>query len=405
MNKKRYCPLCEKYKPNVLKTLEFAQVENEILPSKYRVVSCRNCGFVYDDVEVGPDIFLRHYAVSEKYVQRGIGGSGDISIVDSKRYNGIFNFVRWALKCTEIGIADVGCGKGGLLRFLKKRGYSNVFGFDPSPSCVDIISKEYGIPAVCAGITDIARYKRRFGLVFVSNVFEHLFTVHDAVEAIDAILEDDGFVYVDVPDGSRYYQWFYAPYYSFDKEHINHFNVSAMTSLWAQHGYECIRAEELVGTPVSGRHIPMCRFLFQRLHAKRHRRDCIIGLSEGIHKFIEQSEVAEAKLALQRIPANSYYWGCGAYAKWLLNRFSEGTLGNPVAIVDAGTNGKSSITNRAGAEFPLIMPSLFEEHVDKTQTMVITSVLYERQIFANLRENGWLGPVYSGASGRRKRWL
>ncbi len=400
MRNGRHCPLCGTYKPETLTTLVFAQGRNAILPATYHVVRCRTCDFVYDDVAVEADVFARYYAESGKYVQRGIGGSGDISAVDRKRYEGIIQFLKPALRCTSIAIADVGCGKGGLLRMFKEHGYSSLHGFEPSPACVDIIEHEHGISATCAGIGDLYGRPERFELITISNVFEHLYSVHDAIDAIDSILQDNGYVYVDVPDGSRYNEWFYAPYYSFDMEHINHFNVSAMECLWAKHGYKCIKAEELTGTPVPGRHIPMCRLLFQKKGGgMSKRRWHVKGLAEGVHKFIEQSRQVESKLEKKSFPDVKYYWGCGAYAKWMLNRFADSTLGNPLAIVDVGAR-RSFDDSVKG--IPIIRPSDMGGIVDQDHTMIITSVLYEKQIFARLKELGWSGPVYSGASGRRK---
>lgn len=394
----RRCPICGNYQPELLQEMEFAQPACAILPSVYRIVVCSGCGFVYDDVDVGAEVFLKYYAASGKYVQRGIGGSGDISKIDSIRYNGIVQFIESVVKRKDVQIADVGCGKGGLLRVFTERGYHGVHGFEPSSACVEIMKQEFGIPATCAGITDLRDCDSKFDVVVVSNVFEHLFTVHDAIEAIAHILNDYGIVYIDVPDGSRYHECFYAPYYSFDMEHINHFNVSSMKYLWAQHGFKCMRSEETIGTPVPERHIPMCRFLFKKEEKSKSK----IGesLVLGVSRFIEKSRITEKRLArrltLEKAPC---YWGCGAYAKWLLSRFASSTLGQPSVIVDAGAGVSSNETING---IQIVAPSALDQSVDFAKTMIITSVLYERQIFAGLKKLGWKGPIFSGSTGLRK---
>lgn len=394
----RHCPICGCYRQELLHEMTFARSNLAILPDQYRIVKCDNCGFVYDDVDVGAEVFAKYYAASGKYVQKGIGGSGDISKVDRTRYDGIIKFIESAISRKDVSIADVGCGKGGLLRVFKEHGYCDVHGFEPSPACVAIMKAEYGIPATCASISNIGKANQRFTVVVVSNVFEHLFTVHDAIDAVSSILREDGIVYVDVPDGSRYHECFYAPYYSFDMEHINHFDVSSMKFLWSQHGFKCLKSEETIGTPVPGRHIPMCRFLFKKAGKSKVR----IGgnLMHGVSKFIAKSRIAEDRLArrmtLERSPC---YWGCGAYAKWLLSRSASSALGQPSVIVDAGAGPYSSESING---IPIVAPSALNQSVDFTKTMIITSVLYERQIFSGLKKLGWKGPIFSGSTGSRK---
>ena len=72
---KRYCPICNTYHPKLLQEMTFLQSQSGLLPNKYNIVVCNNCGFVYDDVDVGADVFAKYYAASGKYVQKGIGGS------------------------------------------------------------------------------------------------------------------------------------------------------------------------------------------------------------------------------------------------------------------------------------------------------------------------------------------
>ena len=398
MSNERQCPLCEKCDSEFLTELKFAQAATAILPSEYRIVCCRNCGFVYDDVPVGADVFRDYYAHSVKYVQSGIGGSGDISNMDRIRYESIIKFMEPALKCSSVSIADIGCGKGGLLRVLKEHGYTSLYGFDPSTGCMDILRGQLGISATCAEIAELGKCAtKHFDVVVVSNVFEHLYTIHDAIASVDKIVNDGGFVYVDVPDGSRYNEHFYAPFYSFDMEHINHFNVDMMVAAWARHGYECLKSEELVGTPVPGRHIPMCRMLFKKtccVSEMSHRR--YDGPIAGIKAFIKKSQAAEKALEVSHIPVGCCYWGCGAYAKWLLHRFSNISLGRPSLIFDTGAS-KKNVESINGVA--IVNPSELNNFGDKYRPVVITSVLYEQQILENLGRVGWRGPIYSGSTG------
>ncbi len=400
MSRNRQCPLCGKYDPELLVALSFAQNHNAILPNEYRIVLCCGCGFVYDDVAVGSDVFKKYYAQLGKYVQSGTGGSGDVSPVDRLRYESIIKFVEPALKQKSVAIADIGCGKGGLLRIFKEQGYSSLHGFDASKGCMDILRDEFGIPATCVEIAALPMsISQRFDLVVVSNVFEHLYTIHDAIDSIDKLLKSDGFVYVDVPDGSRYHEHFYAPYYSFDMEHINHFNVDTMTVAWKQHGYHCIKSEMLVGTPVPGRSIPMCRMLLRKMKPTDDvRPGPFHSPVSGIRRFINMSQDAEKRLQDANIPVGSCYWGCGAYAKWMLSRYADFPLGNPALIIDTGV--KKNISETIN-DIRIVNPSELKALVGMQGSVIITSVLYERQILQQLMRMHWEGSIYSGSTGKK----
>lgn len=395
----RVCPLCGSGYAYQLVKMDFAIPYDSVLPSQYRIVQCGQCGFVYDDVDVGADTFARYYASAGKYVQKGVGGSGDITPVDRERYQGIIDFISPELSGKDVRIVDVGCGKGGLLRVFRENGYARLCAIEPSEGCVELMRKEFGLEAICATITDLPR-GRKFDLVSISNVFEHLYTVHDAVEAIDGIVEIGGLVYVDVPDGSRYWQYFYAPWYSFDMEHINHFDVSSMSALWTQHGYRCVKSAELVGTPVPGRHVPMCRVLLQKVSNAKgegHAVLCSPCLGQGIEQFITCSRQAEAQiLSLAEIKGPICFWGCGAYAKWLLKWGNSHALHRPSFIFDAGVSISGSSTIEG---VPLVSPKDFERFATPDSAIVVTSVLYERQIVEGLRKRGWTGRIYSASTG------
>ena len=53
--------------------------------------------------------------------------------------------------------------------------------------------------------------------------------------AARSILSVTGKIYIEVPDATRYEDYPFVPFYYFDAEHINHFDLRSMGQLAAQH--------------------------------------------------------------------------------------------------------------------------------------------------------------------------
>jgi len=64
----------------------------------------------------------------------------------------------------DISILDAGCGTGGVIRFLKSKGYTGIKGFDKSPDAV-FYAKSTGCDVVQCGLEDI-------GAVYKNEIFD-----------------------------------------------------------------------------------------------------------------------------------------------------------------------------------------------------------------------------------------
>ena len=393
MNLNRLCPICSGNDVDCLQRLSFAHDTCEVLPTDYAIMSCNRCGFVYDDLAASEDILASHYQQSTKYVQPQIGGSGDLTDVDKARYQETVDFCKPYIGF-DVSIVDIGSGKGGLLSWFKRNGYGSLLGIEPSPGCVDYMQKVFKIPSVCADIEHLPNGLAA-DLVVVSNVFEHLWDPFNAAQSVDGIVKKGGCVCIEVPDASRYDQFFHAPYYSFDMEHINHFDMVSMENLWGRLGYCAVDRAEYVGMPVPGRHIPMMRLLLRK--CRDGERGMVVSTTrEGIMRFIGRSRDVEDSLCRSDLSLRHpvAYWGCGAYAKWFLERFAEYPVGHPDVIIDRSAEGGGHVGG-----IPLVDPETFFANAPGDGVMLVTSVLYEDQICSALLASSWRGSTFSASSG------
>jgi SAM-dependent methyltransferase len=235
----RKCPVCSGKTGAVLHHQKFQLSDTSILPDQYDVVCCQICGFVFADTSVGQDVYNTYYAEYSKYedADSSISTGGGTSVWDKERLKRVSNDISAKFK-KDISILDIGCANGGLLFELKKEGFANVFGLDPSRACVNYVNNA-GVTCYLGELFEADRYLqgKKFDLLILSHVFEHIYDLKNATMILRNLLNDNGAVYVEVPDASHYGSYYVVPYYYFDSEHINHFDGHALKNLFESFGF------------------------------------------------------------------------------------------------------------------------------------------------------------------------
>ncbi len=90
----------------------------------------------------------------------------------------------------EAAIMEIGCGEGLLLNELKLGGYENILGVEPSKTATLRAQKK--------NLNIINEYfsenllSKKFDLVIMSHVFEHVKDIHDFIKQISTVLNKDG---------------------------------------------------------------------------------------------------------------------------------------------------------------------------------------------------------------------
>ncbi len=224
---KRKCPICSNASGITLNTQKYILPDNHPLKNGYDVVICNQCGFVYADTDSVQADYDKFYNSFSKYEEgASIIGSG-LSVFDYNRLHGAAEYISKKIDITK-SILDVGSANGGLLKELRENGHTKLSAYDPSGFCVEYIKKNMGIEAINGSIFDIQKNfsaDKKYDLVILSHVLEHLLDVSGAFEQIDHLLKEESHFYIEVPDASKYTEYFVSPLHYFDTEHINHFST------------------------------------------------------------------------------------------------------------------------------------------------------------------------------------
>jgi SAM-dependent methyltransferase len=96
-------------------------------------------------------------------------------------------------------ILDVGCGNGGLLRYLKQRGHTRLHGLELSDYALQRLGAE-GIEMHCGVLPAIPLPDAAFDVVIASQVLEHLVRRGRFLREVRRVLRPGGRALVFVPD-------------------------------------------------------------------------------------------------------------------------------------------------------------------------------------------------------------
>lgn len=236
----RSCPLCNATRGEILKSVKMISINRLPIPSEYDVVVCEKCGFCFADADAIQENYNTYYRDYNVYGNSGILKQEELGKECTFRFPIFEKFVS-----KDAEIIDIGCGDGNFLLYLKKRGYKNLYGIDPSTESIRIL-KEKGIAGSVGNIFDeISKEfeEKRFDVVVCTEVLEHIYALKDAMVHLDKYLKSDGMLYIDVPSVEYFEKELLPVANYFNCEHINYFNLQTLDNLLHIFGYERISEE------------------------------------------------------------------------------------------------------------------------------------------------------------------
>lgn len=389
----RPCPICSNGSGEVLHTQKFAIPEGWPLPKSYDVVCCAKCGFVYADTSAKQKDYDLYYENFSKYEDLKTASGGGLTPWDKERCKDTASTIAKALPDKNGSILDIGCANGGILSALKSAGYKNLAGMDPSPACVRYIQKECGISRAfeggvfCPMLTDDKSLCRSFDCVILSHVIEHLYDLKKAIENVSRLLKKDGIMYVEVPDASRYSDYYTVPYYYLDCEHINHFDEHSLKNLLMSNGLELVSYSKN-GRKVSKHNVyPVVSVIGKKPDIKVIKKEptADFTVKESVLKYIDKSKYAEDSIRIKleelvksREPV--IIWGAGSFTQRLLESSPLGKC-NIRAFVD-------NDSKKWGNNIKGVTVSSPDRLKDFAGTLVIASALFSDDICSQVKSMG-----------------
>ena len=374
----RPCPICRYKTGLILHTQQFKLPENSLLPNVYDYVSCNNCGFCFSDTPASQADYDNYYNQMSKYEDENISVGNGLSVFDKQRMEIVANLISGFITDKASSIVDVGCANGGMLTSLSQKGFTNLTGIDITQKCIDNV-KKMGFSAIFGGIFSLENlYEKRFDCLIVSHVMEHIRDLGLAAENLSSLINDDGLLYIEVPNAEKYPDHYVVPYYYFDCEHINHFNSTALKNLFVQQNMTCLYFEEKPLAFSTENVLPVIRAVFKKNSSIEIKvsieKDEVVKSS--IKKYIELSKNDSGYLELENLIKNQepiFVWGAGMYTFRLLQ---DGILSkcNIQKFIDNDGKKQGNKIN----EIDIQSPEFLKQH--RNIPVVIVSAIYSKVI-------------------------
>lgn len=312
----RNCPICDSGKGEVLYTFTPTYASQQIIRA------CP-CGMIYASTS-GPSYTSSIYSRPAAY------GAGETPS-DCARLEEVAAIIARNSDVTA-SILDVGCARGGMLDALKRAGFHNTCGIDPSSACV-LATQAKGHDAY-VGTLDYKTERKHDTLIF-SHVLEHIDDPQVFLTSALDHLKINGQIYVEVPDAENHINYS-LPFLEFNSEHINHFGEDSLRRLLEKSGFQveqiwhsCLKLANNVQYPV--------------LRVIATRRYSTLRFASYIDRSRSQMIHLNAHLARElEGHAGCVIWGAGEYFAHIVTLPIFETC--PIMqVVDSNMHGRNAI--------------------------------------------------------------
>jgi SAM-dependent methyltransferase len=376
-NPRRSCPVCAGEERHLLFRQRFAEIAGGSLLNGYDVVVCSDCGCGFADDLPTQDEFNSYYKGLSRY--ESPERAGENPVFERDRAAAIAGLIAGSLPSRDARVLEVGCATGRLLHEIRGRGFANVSGLDPSPSCAKTASREFGIAVETGTLFDLSRREGEADMVILVGVLEHIRDLSGALSVLRKVLKAEGRLYLEVPDTCEFATWLDAPFQQFSVEHINFFSRRSLENLLAVNGFRVLNLDCLARAVTETSTMPVIAAIFEKTGgpAARWVRDenTETRLLEYIRrsKVLGQSDVAVID-GLVESGDPIVIWGVGTNATRLLSTTRLGEA-NILAFFDSNpkVHGKEvlGVTIRPPAElrempYPVLIASrVFQDEIER----------------------------------------
>ncbi|MBN1824449.1 MAG: class I SAM-dependent methyltransferase [Endomicrobiales bacterium] len=373
---KRNCPICGGDEKELLYRQNFGSKAIALMEG-YDVAACDRCGFVFADNIPSQEEFNKYYEEMSKYEFNY--SDGVVSKEYVAHFQKIVDFIRPFLKDKNANILDMGCSTGCLLSLFKKEGYGNLLGVDPSPSCAKTVKEVYGIEAVADNIANFDKGER-YDLIVLSAVLEHLVDFSEAMLKIKSLLKENGLLFIEVPDASRFNSYIYTAFQQFSIEHINYFSEYSVKNLLSSYSLETVKVQESENR--INQTVDPDLFIVSRRKetvGSKMAKDEIT--KKSLEDYIEKCgkiDIAVKKTISERIGKKDriIIWGVGTHTQMLVGSGLD--LSKVLYFVDSNARYKGKKIN--GIEVKL--PADIRENVP----ILISTYSYQEEVIRQIKE-------------------
>lgn len=263
-------------------------------------------------------------------------------------------------KCERL--LDIGCGVGHYLDLAKKH-FDEVYGVEPSVTSANI-AREKGYSIINDYFHEGLEFESGFDVISLIEVLEHIEQPGVLFAQAARLLNEDGVMIVEVPNGQRIVDK--RLYYNLCTDHIQYFSVTSLAAMAQRAGMYVVCVQEAADPNLL------------ELYVKR--------LSKPRNTFGDKRQAVLDRVLSQISPtAKVAAWGAGAESACFL-----GMLEGKVQIELLFDSNKAKHGHNI-ATIPIAAPT--SEEVARYDTIILFANAHKRQIQSQLQQLGYTGEI------------
>ena len=386
----RPCPLCGCGTGRIAGDLHFEVFDDSPVSGVFALAACEECGFIFYDTSSGQSDYDRYYRQNAYYFTATTAGTGGSGPLEERRFEAQIRRLAPHIQSRDAAIFDVGCGKGGWLEAAARQGYTNLYGVDMVPACVEHVGKKCGIAAGIGSAVDLPFPDVRADVLIYSHVVEHVVDLRALLSAAREKLNDGGLLYAEVPDASLYREYADRPYRYLFLEHVNHLDGPNLVNLFRSGGFSPVETGSFLMEGEAGGRFPCVWGVFRKGEEVIRKTNGDLG--RCLKQYLHWSETHPALKILDR-PAEErtplFVWGISQYAMLLLGLTALGRC-NLRGFLDKDPYKQTRTLLGRPIQPPEVLRGVGPGHA-----VLVTAPGYEEQIKSALREMGFRGSVWT----------
>ena len=352
--------------------------------AKSNIVVCKKCGNVYVDIDVDQSVFTKYYSsnYSKSLSYSEVFGQESSSVYYENICERIGKYIEKNAKLLEIG-----GGIGELSEFIRNKGYDDITVMEPSNRCIELCKKNK-LKTICSDAMEVTESELdKYDFVIVNHTLEHVLRFDVMMKSIRRMLKHDGFVYIEVPDASRYTDVDFVPYWFFTYEHIAHFTLNSFDNIAAAFGYKVCEKKRY----------KKCDS-YNVMYAVFQKSECfdeihyIADVEQSIKQYIGycKKKLLPVIRELEKQKEPLVLWGVGTSTAQLLSGNFDNC--NIVKLIDSNPYRQNVNYWVGGKEYKIEAP---ESVANDDGTILILPLMYDKSIRLQIKEMGLKNEVKS----------
>ena len=232
-----FCPAC-KGKSNHCIDWEMSGLNDSIFNYVAEFYECGDCGLVYN-TNMSDEKLAVFYAGECSYFEKP---HFNIDSAENIQKYACYKKIISDAGLSGSPIADIGCGRGGFLIWLKKNGWKSICsGVDiDRRSFADAMDRE-GLAFEEGRAVQIPFSDESCSLLTYFHVIEHIVTIEKVFQEANRVLRPGGHIMIEVPDADRYREYpVGTAFWLSIREHVYHYSADSLKNILSRNGFEVI---------------------------------------------------------------------------------------------------------------------------------------------------------------------